>query len=141
VTGTIVRSGKRGRDRGRDRTADAGDELALLDAIAPWSDGDAVEPAHHRDGRRGDGRRGDGRRGRGELAGKDFAPTIKTEGKQAFTVPTIADKGTLKACDGGTGKEVEVTRGRFRVREADSAKASDGKKDGDKKKRRRGLFR
>jgi hypothetical protein len=78
-------------------------------------------------------------KGGGELAGKDFAFTIDVPGKpQHFSQPTIGDKGTLAACSGG-GAPVEVTRGRFRTREAD---AKDNKKDDNKKdgRDRRGGF-
>jgi hypothetical protein len=69
-------------------------------------------------------------KGGGELAGKDFAFTIDVPGKpQHFSQPTIGDKGTLAACSGG-GAPVEVTRGRFRTREAG---ADDNKKDDNKK--------
>jgi hypothetical protein len=69
-------------------------------------------------------------KGGGELAGKAFAFTIDVPGKpQHFSQPTIGDKGTLAACSGG-GAPVEVTRGRFRTREAG---ADDGKKDDNKK--------
>jgi hypothetical protein len=68
-------------------------------------------------------------KGAGELAGKDFAFTIDVPGKpQHFSQPTIGDKGTLAACSGG-GAPVEVTRGRFRTREAD---AKDNKGDNNK---------
>jgi hypothetical protein len=136
-------------------SADA-EATALLDEIAPWDEtAEMNEPEHGRRGRGERGRRGErgergerGRRGGGELAGKDFAFTINTDGKpQKFSTPTIGDKGTLAACSGG-GAPVEVTRGGFKVREAD-AKASDGKsddksdgkKDRDKRKGRRGWFR
>lgn len=166
VSGTIVRSGK--RDKAGDKkdgdkkepgapgapslpTAADDDGTALLDELAAWDETELSEPVHGRDGK-GDrrGRRGDReRRNGGELAGKDFALTIGVAGKpQKFSQPTVADKGTLAACSGGGTPTAEVTRGGFKVREAD-AKASDGtsddksddKKDGDKRKGRRGWFR
>ena len=133
---------------------------ALLDELAPW-DADAAaelnEPVH---GRRGKGERGErgwrgdkgergrrdggerGRRGGGELAGKDFALTISLAGKpQKFSQPTIGEKGTLTACSGGGAPTAEVTRGGFKAREADAKSDSDGKKDRDDRKGRRGWWR
>jgi hypothetical protein len=131
VTGTIIRSGKRDA---KDSKGDNGDKgTALLDELAPSETGDEAElaePARH-GGRDGKGERGERgkRRGGGELAGKDFAFTIDVAGKpQKFSTPKIGDAGTLAACSGG-GDSVEVTRGRFRTREADAK--SDGKDNKD----------
>jgi hypothetical protein len=169
VTGTITRSGKRDTKEGKgDKkapqmpgapgapsapnvpapTAADDDGTALLDELAPWDADEGAELAepvrHGRDGKGERGGKGKGERGRkggGELAGKDFAFTIDVPGKpQKFSKPTIGDKGTLAACSGG-GDSVEVTRGRFRTREADGDKAKDKDNRDERRGRRGGLFR
>lgn len=128
---------------------------ALLDELAPWDADEAAEVNEPVHGRRGKGERGSkgergerggkgerGRRGGGELAGKDFALTISVAGKpQKFSQPTIGEKGTLTACSGGGAPTAEVTRGGFKAREADAKSDSDGKKDRDDHKGRRGWWR
>jgi hypothetical protein len=129
-------------------TAADDDGTVLLDELAPWDAGEAAEaelaePVRHgRDGKGERGKRGErGRQGGGELAGKDFAFTIDVPGKpQKFSKPTIGEKGTLAACSGG-GDSVEVTRGRFRTREADGDKAKDKDNRDERRGRRGGLFR
>lgn len=130
VTGTIHRSGK--REKTGTGAISPSEEKAFFDDFLSLDDSDAAEPVDQRDGR--------SRRG-GELAGKDFALTISTTGKpQKFSQPTIADKGTLTACSGGSAPTAEVTRGGFRTREADAksdSDSADGNKD--QRDRRRGL--
>jgi hypothetical protein len=51
-----------------------------------------------------------------QAAGKDFAFTILTKSDpQQFSLPTLADKGTLTPCGGGDTTTVAVTRGGFRA--------------------------
>ncbi len=149
---------------------------AFLDEIVPWDDDEAAEIAEieaadptvpgapsapgapgqdpNKDkkdpdkDKKGPDKDQKGRRGGGELAGKDFAFTINVPAKpQTFSVPTIADKGTLTACSGG-GNPVEVTRGGFRTRDAgDKAEKGDGRRgdrhgrDGDNRRGRRGWWK
>jgi hypothetical protein len=166
ATGTVKRSGKRAKG---DKKGPGGAAVptstsddAFLDEIVPWDADESAEiaeieaadptvpgapsvpsapgqdPDKDKKGERG-------RRGGGELAGKDFAFTIDVPGKpQKFSVPTIADKGTLAACSGG-GNPVEVTRGGFRTRDAgDKAEKGEGRRgdrhdrDGDHRRGRRG---
>jgi hypothetical protein len=159
VTGTIKRSGKREGKGDKDdkkmpglQTAAADDDgTALLDELAPWDADEAAEveaadptvpgapaapslpgqdPNKDKDpNKKGPGKGERGKRGGGELAGKDFAFTIDVPGKpQKFSKPTIGDKGTLAACSGGADS-VDVTRGGFKTRDADSKKSDGDNKD------------
>jgi hypothetical protein len=157
VTGTIKRSAKRDSKGDRQFKPGAGttaasddDGTALLDELAPLEADEtaalaADDPAPALPGAPaapgmpsapGDPNKKHDHRGGGELAGKDFAFTIDVPGKpQHFSQPTIGDKGTLAACSGG-GAPVEVTRGRFRTREAGSDNSRGD--NGDRGDRRRG---
>jgi hypothetical protein len=154
VTGTIKRSAKRdsngdkkfkpGAPGGGTTAASDDDGTSLLDELAPFQPDEtaglaAADPAPALPGaptapgmpappgQDKDPNKKHDHKGGGELAGKDFAFTIDVPGKpQHFSQPTIGDKGTLSACSGG-GAPMEVTRGRFRTREAG---AKDNKKDG-----------
>lgn len=133
VTGTITRSAKRTKDGKGGKKAPgtpgapnvpaptaADDDTAFLDEVVPWDDGELAEPVRH-----GRDRDGKGEWGRGELAGKDFAFTIVVPAKpQKFSLPVIGDEGTVTACSGG-GDLAEVTRGRFKTREAGAEEAKD----------------
>jgi hypothetical protein len=164
ASGTVKRSGK--RDGKGDKkapgataaTASDDDGAAFLDEVVPWDAGEAAEvaeveaadptlpgapaapgmPSAPDPGKDKKGPGGhDHSKHAGELAGKDFAFTIDVPGKpQHFSTPTIGDKGTLAACSGG-GTSVEVTRGRFRTREA-GADNADREGDGDHHGRRDG---
>jgi hypothetical protein len=154
--------GDKGMKPGAETAASDDDGTALLDAVMPWSDDEAAQlaaddssepsadnpappaapgapsapsmPAPPDQGKDPNHRHDHGKGG-GELAGKDFAFTIDVPGKpQHFSQPTIGDKGTLAACSGG-GAPVEVSRGRFRTREAgakDDKNKDDKNRDGDR---------
>jgi len=159
VTGIIKRSGKRdskgdkqfkpgapGAPGSGTTAASDDDGTALLDELAPFDADetaalDAADPNPTLPGAPAapgmpsapgqDPNKKHDHKGGGELAGKAFAFTIDVPGKpQHFSQPTIGDKGTLAACSGG-GAPMQVTRGRFRTREADAKDNNgDNNKDG-----------
>lgn len=81
----------------------------------------SADPAAPLDELSGQGEPSDPERKRGgELAGKDFAFTIDVPGNpQHFSLPRLADAGTLPACSAGA-ESVPVTRGGFRSTQTQS---------------------
>jgi len=111
--------GRRGDGDGKN--GEPGDDEGGETQPAAFANGGRHGGGH--DGRHGHGRRGDGDRkdedGEGDESAesRDFAFTILTKSEpQQFSLPTLAEEGSLTPCGGGDATTIDVTRGGFRAR-------------------------